>query len=79
MASLTIRNLPDDVHRQLKQLALQHDRSTEAEARTILSTAVGREFGGGLGTMMRQTWRENTGGDFNPERSADLPRDVSFE
>lgn len=79
MASLTIRNLPDHIHKQLKQLAVQHDRSTEAEARNILSLAVGREFDGGLGTMIRNTWGENVGGDFSPVRSTDQPREVKFE
>ena len=40
MAMLTVRNLPDDVHRALRVLAAQHGRSTEAEVREILATAV---------------------------------------
>jgi len=40
MAMLTVRNLPDDVHRALKMLAAQHGRSTEAEVREILTIAV---------------------------------------
>ena len=40
MAMLTVRNLPDDVHRALRVLAAQHGRSTEAEVRDILATAV---------------------------------------
>ncbi len=40
MAMLTVRNLPDDVHRALKLQAVQHGRSTEAEVRDILATAV---------------------------------------
>ncbi len=40
MAMLTVRNLPDDVHRALRLQAAQHGRSTEAEVREILSTAV---------------------------------------
>ena len=30
MAMLTVRNLPDDVHRALRVQAAQHGRSTEA-------------------------------------------------
>jgi plasmid stability protein len=37
---LTIRNLPDDVHRALRVQAALHGRSTEAEVREILATAV---------------------------------------
>ncbi len=40
MAMLTVRNLPDDVHRALKVRAAQHGRSTEAEVRAILESAV---------------------------------------
>lgn len=40
MAVLTVRNLPDEVHRALRVRAAQHGRSTEAEVREILATAV---------------------------------------
>lgn len=40
MAMLTVRNLPDDVHRALQVQAALHGRSTEAEVREILATAV---------------------------------------
>ncbi|MHB8253443.1 MAG: FitA-like ribbon-helix-helix domain-containing protein [Acidiferrobacter sp.] len=40
MAILTVRNLPDDVHRALQAQAAQHGRSTEAEVREILTVAV---------------------------------------
>lgn len=40
MATLNIRNLPDEVHRQLRIRAAEHGRSMEAEARAILSAAV---------------------------------------
>lgn len=40
MAVLTVRNLPDEVHRALRMRAAQHGRSTEAEVRAILANAV---------------------------------------
>ena len=40
MAMLTIRNLPDDVHRALRVRAAQHGHSTEAEVREIPASAV---------------------------------------
>lgn len=40
MAAITIRNLPDEVHRALKARAQRHGRSTEAEVRDILEKAV---------------------------------------
>lgn len=40
MAMLTVRNLPEDVHRALRVQAAQHGQSTEAEVREILANAV---------------------------------------
>lgn len=40
MATLTIRNLPEDTKRALKERAARHDRSMEAEVRDILQAAV---------------------------------------
>ncbi|HTK79733.1 MAG TPA: plasmid stabilization protein [Rhizomicrobium sp.] len=39
MASITIRNLGDDVKKRLRRQAADHGRSLEAEARDILSRA----------------------------------------
>ena len=43
MASITIRNLDDDVKTRLRVRAAQHHRSMEEEARIILRDAVGRK------------------------------------
>jgi len=40
MAMLTVRNLPDDIHRALKLQAAKHGRSAEAEVREIIAQAV---------------------------------------
>ncbi|MBB4200087.1 plasmid stability protein [Rhodoblastus sphagnicola] len=40
MPAVTIRNLSEETHRALKVRAAQHGRSTEAEMRHILETAV---------------------------------------
>lgn len=40
MATVTVRNLPDEVHRALRVRAAMHDRSTEAEIREILEMTV---------------------------------------
>jgi plasmid stability protein len=57
MAMLTVRNLPDEVHRALRVRAAQHGRSTEAEVREILSVAVKSEsrvrLGDALATLGR--------------------------
>ncbi len=43
MASITIRNLDDDVKTQLRMRAAGNGRSMEEEARVILREAVGRK------------------------------------
>ncbi len=40
MPSITVRNVPDEVHRALRVLAAQHGRSAEAEFRERLERAV---------------------------------------
>ena len=40
MAVLTVRNVPDEVHRALRVRAAAHGRSTEAEIRDILENCV---------------------------------------
>jgi len=40
MPTVTVRNLPDEVHRALRVRAAHHGRSTEAEIRDILDTTV---------------------------------------
>ena len=52
MATVTVRNLPDEVHRALRIRAAQHGRSTEAEIREILGTAACPPERVKLGTML---------------------------
>lgn len=40
MAILTVRNVPDEVHRALRVRAARHGHSTEAEVRAILAAAI---------------------------------------
>ena len=58
MAAVTIRNLPEAVHRALKVRAAQHGRSAEAEMRAILEAAVRPEvrlrLGSALSDMSRR-------------------------
>jgi plasmid stability protein len=46
MPTVTIRNIPPDVHRAIKARARRHGRSTEAEIREILRAAAAP--GGGV-------------------------------
>jgi antitoxin FitA len=52
MAVITVRNLPDDVHRALRVRAAEHGRSTEAEVRDILERAAKPEGRVKLGSLL---------------------------
>jgi antitoxin FitA len=58
MAMLTVRNLPDDVHRALRVRAAQHGHSTEAEVREILASAVKPETRVRLGDALSALGRK---------------------
>ncbi|MDH6186849.1 plasmid stabilization protein [Polaromonas sp. CG_23.6] len=58
MAMLTVRNLPDDVHRALRMQAALHGRSTEAEVREILAIAVKPEARVRLGETLAALSRD---------------------
>lgn len=59
MASITIRNLDDDVKTRLRVRAAENGRSMEEEARVILREAVGREEepAKGLGTAIHERFK----------------------
>lgn len=58
MASVTVRNLPDEVHRALRVRAAQHGRSTEAEIRDILERAARPEGRVRMGEALDRLGRE---------------------
>ena len=73
MASITIRNLDDDVKSRLRVRAAGNGRSMEEEARLILRDAVGRRSSS-LADIMRA--------HFGPSKGVDLelpPRDAGRE
>ncbi|KGM34675.1 FitA-like ribbon-helix-helix domain-containing protein [Inquilinus limosus] len=61
MASITIRNVPDEVHRALRVRAAQHGRSTEAEIRSILEQATKPAGRLKLGSLLTSIAREAGG------------------
>lgn len=61
MGTLTVRNLPDDVHRALRVRAAQHGRSTEAEIRDILEKAAKPEGRLKLGSLLTSIARQAGG------------------
>ncbi|MFT4189190.1 MAG: Arc family DNA-binding protein [Aeromicrobium sp.] len=74
MATLTIRNLPEETRRALKERAARSNRSMEAEVRDILQEAVSSR------SSWVTEWLDHTAalrGDFElPERSS--PRGVDL-
>ena len=58
MPILTVRNLPEEVHRALRVRAAQHGRSTEAEVRAILEDAVKPEGRVKLGSLLADIGRQ---------------------
>jgi plasmid stability protein len=57
MAMLTVRNLPDEVHRALRVRAARRGHSMEAEVREILESAVSPQGRVRLGSMLADMGR----------------------
>ena len=79
MASITIRNLEDDVKTRLRRRAAGNGRSMEEEARVILAEAVDREAAPemGLGTAIHGLFGPLGGVDLDllpRERTREPPR-----
>lgn len=82
MATITVRNIPDEIHRALRQRAATHGRSTEAEVRDILANAALPQEPPKVGTELRKFWAEHdfpeldipsrdpNSGQFNQDASA---------
>lgn len=79
MPAITIRNLPEEVHRALKVQAAQHGRSTAAEIRDILETAVLPPQRVKLGSLLAELGRKVGGGDIQIERDKTANEPMRFE
>ncbi|OJA78268.1 plasmid stability protein [Burkholderia ubonensis] len=79
MPVITVRNLPDEVHRALRVRAAQHGRSTEAEVRDILEKAVRPEGRVKLGTLLAEIGREIGGVDLDIQRDKTPAEPMNFE
>ena len=84
MSMLTVRNLPDDVHRALRVQAALHGRSTEAEVREILANAVKPEtrirLGDALAALSRRIGLTNEDFEiFNEVRDKASAEPLRFE
>jgi antitoxin FitA len=75
MASITIRNLDDDIKRRLRVRAAEHGRSMEEEARDILRQVVGQPSAPlNLGQAIHARFAAAGGVDLPPtQRSAARP------
>ena len=85
MAVVTVRNLPDEVHRAIRIQAAHHGRSTEAEIRSILERAAKPEGRVKLGSILASIARDAGGltdeehALFESARIKSPARAVSFE
>lgn len=58
MPSVTVRNVPDEVHRAIRVWAAQHGHSIEAEMGAILESAVRPQNRVKLGSMLAEIGRK---------------------
>lgn len=84
MAMLTVRNLPDEVHRALRVRAALHGHSMEAEVREILEAAVAPEGRVKLGSLLADIGKQakltdNEFAVFEQARDKTPAKPVNFE
>ena len=84
MATLTVRNITDEVHRALRVRAAQRGHSMEAEVREILESAVSPQGRVKLGSLLADMGRRAKLTDeefavFEQVRNKAPARPVSFE
>lgn len=80
MASITIRNLDDDLKAQLRVVAASHGRSMEEEARVIIRHALFKsEKAGGLGGRIHARFAAVGGADLEVPARTDKARAASFD
>lgn len=84
MAMLTVRNIPEEIHRALRARAAQRGHSMEAEAREILEAAVSPKGRVKLGSLLAEIGRRARLSDeefavFEQVRDKTPSRPVSFE
>jgi plasmid stability protein len=74
MASLTIRNLDEDLKARLRIEAAQHGHSMEEEVRSILRRALIRQPQKGLGNRMTERFASVGGIELDLPERKDAPR-----
>lgn len=84
MAMLTVRNLPEEVHRALRVRAARNGHSMEAEVRDILESVIQPKGRVKLGSLLADMGRQAKLTDeefavFDQVRDLSPARSVSFE
>jgi plasmid stability protein len=80
MASITIRNLDDDVKRRLRVRAAEHGRSMEEEARDILRQVVGQPSApSNLGQAIHARFATLGGVEMAPTKRSPMRPSPEFE
>jgi plasmid stability protein len=79
MAAVTVRNLPEEVHRALKVRAAQNGRSTEAEIRKILEESVSPKPKLKIGSELAAFGRRYGGIELNLKRDRRPIEPAKFE
>ncbi len=79
MPAVTVRKLSPETHRALKARARGHGRSTEAEIRAILDSAVNDREQIGIGSALAAIGRRFRGVELKVERDPTPARPLRFE
>ncbi|WP_370600045.1 Arc family DNA-binding protein [Pseudomonas nitroreducens] len=80
MASITIRNLDEDLKARLRVVAAHHGRSMEEEVRVILAQALSREEKrGGLGSRIHARFASVGGADLELPARKTKARSADFD
>jgi plasmid stability protein len=79
MASITVRNLPEETHRALRVRAAMAGRSTEAEIRAILESAARPEGRIKLGSLLADIGQQVGGFELEIERDKTPAEPISLE
>lgn len=78
MASITIRNLDDQVKAKLRMVAARNGHSMEEEARIILRSALNQPQSKGLGTRIRERFSDARDIELEVPPRSNKPRDPGF-
>lgn len=80
MPSISVRNLPEGLHRALKHRAAEHGRSAEAEVRAILAEVLLPADEVRIGSALRGIGATcGITEDYDPARSPDATQPARFD